>query len=419
MNRPLRNLSADELRKILDLTRTIAAAADLQEVLGLLVQCAMELLAAERASVFLYEPETKELVSRVAAGVEQIRVPADRGISGATISQGQTLLVEDAYADERFNPDVDRKTGFRTRNLLSLPLRGHLGDLVGVLQVINKIDGAFEPADVTLAEAFGAQAGVALQRASLIEHYQEKIAMERALSLAREIQQGLLPQRRPQIEGFELAGATRPADRTGGDAFDFFELPDGRWMLLVGDATGHGIGPALVMTETRAMLRAISLHCDADPCNVFAAVNDLLEKDMDHARFVTCFYALLSPDSASLQFASAGHGPNLLYQARDRSIRDLPASGPPLAVVPGVEFDCPAPIQMASGDVLLVPSDGFVEACNPDGEMFGHQRLGAFVRDHRELTAEQIVGRLFETIDRFVGRGDQADDLTVLVLRKT
>ncbi|MFP4356765.1 MAG: PP2C family protein-serine/threonine phosphatase [Phycisphaerae bacterium] len=419
MNQPVRNLKADELARILQVTRTLAAAADLQEVLSLIVDCAMSLLDAERASVFLYQPDSNELVTRVAAGVEQIRIPADRGIAGATISQAQTILVEDAYQDDRFNPDVDKQTGFVTRNILSLPLKGHRGDLVGVLQIINKTSGSFDGSDVTLAEAFGAQAGVALQRAGLIQHYQQKIAMERALSLAREIQQGLLPQTQPQVEGFDLAGRTRPADRTGGDAFDFFQLPDGRWMLLVGDATGHGIGPALVMTETRAMLRAISLHGRADCCEVLAAVNDLLELDLNSARFVTCFYALLDSRNDRLDYASAGHGPNLLYRAESGRIQTLPASGPPLAVVAGMKFDCPDPIRMQPGDILLVPSDGFAEAKNPLGEMFTNQRIESLLKDHASDPACRIVETLFQQIDRFVGPGAQEDDLTVIALKKT
>ena len=163
----------ENLQKVLEITRLMAATNDLGRLLHLVIDRGMELLDAERASLFLYEPETNELVSYIAAGEKEIRFPADRGIAGATISGGQTIHVPDAYADARFNSRVDRETGFRTRNILAVPLRDHAHELVGVLQVLNKRKGSFSDLDISLAETLGAQAGVALQRTRLIEQYVE------------------------------------------------------------------------------------------------------------------------------------------------------------------------------------------------------------------------------------------------------
>ncbi|MCK4601850.1 MAG: GAF domain-containing protein, partial [Phycisphaerae bacterium] len=181
--------SLDDLHKVLEISRSLVAAADLDSLLRLIIDRAVELLNADRATLFLYEAATNELVSRVVTGVEELRVPADRGVSGATVKSGETINVPDAYADPRFNSDIDKQTGFRTRNILSVPLRDYEGSLVGVLQIINKQTGPFTDHDITLAETLGAQAGVALQRAVLIEHYIEKQNMQRAMTIAREIQQ--------------------------------------------------------------------------------------------------------------------------------------------------------------------------------------------------------------------------------------
>ena len=238
------------LLKVLEISRALGASVDLESLLGLIVRRGMELLDSERATVFIYDKPANELYSRIAAGEGEIRAPADRGIAGATVLNNATINVPDAYADSRFNPEVDRKTGFRTRNILSLPLRDHEGELVGVLQVLNRRGGPFDDEDVWLGETLAAQAGVVLQRAILIDHYVRKQQMERDMGIAREIQQGLLPSRMPSIDGFDIAGFTSPADETGGDVFDFMQLDDGRWMVIVADASGRRATAAATTSRT-------------------------------------------------------------------------------------------------------------------------------------------------------------------------
>ena len=310
MSAPEAGKRLDDLNKVLAISRSMVAATELDSLLRLIIDRGMELLDAERASLFLYEPQREELFSRIAAGEDEIRFPADRGIAGAAVKTGRTINVPDAYADGRFNPDIDRVTGFRTRNILAVPLRDYEGKLVGVLQVLNKRAGAFQDYDITLAETLAAQAGVAIQRATLIEHYLEKQRLERAMQLAREIQQGLFPRGAPAVCGFDIAGFCEPADATGGDTYDFMPLPGGQWVLFVADATGHGIGPALVIAETRAMLRAVSLQ-GPDVSAVLRIVNNLLIADLNAESFVTCFLGLLDPFARRLVYASAGHGPIL------------------------------------------------------------------------------------------------------------
>ncbi|KPK83014.1 MAG: hypothetical protein AMJ81_08560, partial [Phycisphaerae bacterium SM23_33] len=300
---------------VLKITRDMVATTDLDELLGLVITSSMELLEAERATLFLYDQTTGELVSRIAHGAEEIRLPGDAGIAGAVARNRRVLNIPDAYADHRFNREVDRRTGFRTRNILAVPLLDHDGQLVGVLEVLNKRGAGFSPQDVTLAETLAAQAGVVLQRARLLAHYLEKLRMEQSLAIAREIQQDLLPRQNPQVAGFDMAGASWPADETGGDIYDFFDLGGGRWTLMLADATGHGVGPALVIAEARAMLRALSSSAHAggrptaaelDIPAVLTRVNDLLIEDLDSSRFVTCFFALLDAAAGLVRYASAG-----------------------------------------------------------------------------------------------------------------
>jgi len=347
----------------------------------------------------------------------EIRMPAERGIVGETIRSGQTVNVPDAYADARFNRDVDRRTGFRTRNILSVPLRDYEGSLVGVLQVLNKRSGPFDAYDITLAETLGAQAGVALQRARLIEHYVEKQRLERAMKIAQEIQQNLLPKENPQISGFDVAGFSRAADETGGDTYDFLSLDDGRCMLVVADASGHGIGPALVIAETRAMLRAVGVG-GCNVAHILNLVNNLLARDLGEARFVTCFLGMLDPTTGHLEYASAGHGPLLFYRRSEDRFTEVGATGLPFGVFEDAVFDNVSNFAFTPGDFAALTTDGIFEASNAVGELFGLERMKLVLRRDRDLPAEQMIANLHQAVIEFTGGAPQADDVTAVVVRR-
>lgn len=411
-----------DLQKVLDLTRAMVAAHELDDLLPLIVRDALDLLDAQRATLFLYDESRDELVARIATGMRELRVPADKGFCGETIRTGKTLVIPDAYADPRFNPEVDLQSGFRTRNIMSVPLRGHEGKLVGVLQVLNKRAGDFEPYDVELAETLGAQAGVVLQRARLIEHYVQKQKMERALQIARDIQRSLLPERAPDIPGFEVAGLSEPADETGGDTFDFIPLAEGQWGFVVADATGHGVGPALVIAETRAMLRASARLIRADSTRVgeiLRTANQLLAEDLGGGTFVTCFLGVLDPVAGVLTYASAGHGPLLFYRRRRDDFEQVAATGLPLGVMEDAEFDDVRQFRFEEGDWAVVPTDGLFETMDAQRNLFGIERLLTTVRTGCDLSARELIDRLRAEAAAFAAGLPPADDLTVIALKKT
>ena len=165
------------------------------------------------------------------------------------------------------------------------------------------------------------------------------------------------------------------------------------------------------------MLRAIG-HQGADISVVMATVNKLLTADLDGGRFVTCFFGLLDPRAAMLSFASAGHGPMLIYTAADDSFQQLPATGLPLGVMPDAEYDEVITHTFAPGDMAVVVTDGFFEAVDDAGEQFGIERIIDLLRRDRNLPAEQMLRNLRQAVEQFVGDKPQADDLTALLIRK-
>jgi hypothetical protein len=184
------------------------------------------------------------------------------------------------------------------------------------------------------------------------------------LDIARSIQQGLLPARSPKLSNFELAGWNQPADQTGGDYFDWQELPDGRLAISLADVTGHGIGPALVMSACRAYARANFLS-DGDPTTVLDHLNQLLFEDLPPERFVTFAVALLDCAGSKLQMLSAGQGPLLVYRAATGETQNFEAQGIPLGLMPGIKYGQAVEVNLAPGDMFVLTTDGFYEWENP------------------------------------------------------
>lgn len=417
MTAPDHTRQIEDLQALLQVTRELAVNTELQPLLACVEHAAQRVLDCERSTVFLYDAATDELVSQRATGVAAIRFSAQQGIAGEVVRTGQVINVPDAYADPRFNPHIDQCTGFRTRNLLSFPLRCMNNQTVGVLQVLNKRSGAFTEWDREVVHALGAQVGVAVQRQMLLDAHAEKLRLQRDMNLARQIQQGLLPTAPAAVPGFDVTGWNRPADETGGDCFDHMLLDDGRLALTLADATGHGIGPALIMTECRALFHALST-VTSDLADVVTRVNNLLVADLSDGQFVTAFFGLLTPADNTLSWVSAGQAPLFQYHARSGQLLELPASGIPAGIMANFPYDPPTHWLMEPGDFMVLVTDGFLECTNAAGERFGHERLKAVILAHSTSTSAGIIQAMTQAMGAFVVDQPQADDLTALVVRR-
>jgi hypothetical protein len=249
---------------------------------------------------------------------------------------------------------------------------------------------------------------------SRVAEIQERERIEQELQVARQIQQALLPEATPELYGWQLAAYYKPAREVGGDFYDYLELEDGHLGLVVGDATGKGMPAALVMATTRGMIRAVSQSLDS-PGKVLARVSNALYPDIPSEMFVTCFYAILDPESGRLHYANAGHDlPYLLHHSE--GTHELRATGMPLGLMPEMSYEEKEAV-LREGDSVLFYSDGLVEAHDPHYEMFGFPRLGALIAEHGEESS--LVDSLLEELYSFVGEGwEQEDDITLLTLKR-
>jgi serine phosphatase RsbU (regulator of sigma subunit) len=246
----------------------------------------------------------------------------------------------------------------------------------------------------------------------------ERERIEQELRVARRIQQASLPKEVPQLEGWQIAPYYQPAREVGGDFYDFFELDEGRLGVVVGDATGKGVPAALVAEATSNMLRALSQGLgSSSPGEVLERVNETLLARIPPNMFVTCFYSVLDPKSASLSYANAGH--DLPYlRRRNSEAEELRARGMPLGLMPGMRYE-EKEIVLEKGESVLFYSDGLVEAHDPKGEMFGFPRLRALVAEHGE-EERSLEETLLKELYSFVGEGwEQEDGITLLTLRSS
>jgi PAS domain S-box-containing protein len=246
---------------------------------------------------------------------------------------------------------------------------------------------------------------------------QERQRIEQELRVARLIQQTLLPKSVPELGDYQIAAYYRPAREVGGDFYDFLELEDGRLGLVVGDASGKGIPAAMVMANTRSVLRTIAQGGDIAPGQVLAEANEILYPDILESMFVTCFYGVLDPSSDTFTYANAGH--DLPYLHRNGDAEELRARGMPLGLMPGMRYEENETILQA-GESVLFYSDGLVEAHDPKGEMFGFPRLQTLVAEHDGEEERSLVNLLMKELYSFTGEGwEQEDDITLVTLERS
>jgi serine phosphatase RsbU (regulator of sigma subunit) len=348
------------LFRVLEVTRSLSTPIELNEILRLVVEAALRVLDAERGTVFLFDAEKNELFSRVATGSKEIRFLASTGIAGETVQKRRLINVEDCYSDLRFNQEIDRK---------------------------------------------------------LIEDHVIKLKLESDLALARDIQMGVLPAELPSIEGYQLACWTKPADETGGDVYDAVALEGQRVALLLGDATGHGVGPALSVTQMRSMVR-LGLRMGREVDALMAQIDYQLKEDLADNRFITAFLGVLDPTLHQLEYQSCGQGPLIHFSPSSDKVEFLEASALPLGVMPGISVGELQQQQLQSGDIFAVISDGFFEYESPAEEEFGKERVGRIIRDFKGEDLSDLVEELVGAVNEFSGGRPQDDDMTAVMLRR-
>jgi serine phosphatase RsbU (regulator of sigma subunit)/anti-sigma regulatory factor (Ser/Thr protein kinase) len=290
------------------------------------------------------------------------------------------------------------------------------GELIGLLNLgPRRSEQEYSADDRKLLNDLAGHAAPAVRVAQLVREQEAEVRqrerIEQELRVAQLIQQQFLPQELPDLPGWQVAAYYGPAREVGGDFYDFIRLPGDEIGIVVGDVTDKGVPAALVMATTHSILRAEAPRLVA-PSEVLTRANELLVDEMPAHMFVTCLYAVLNPATGQLRYANAGH--NVPYVSTRDGVTELRATGMPLGLLPGMDYE-EKEATLAPGDTVLLHSDGLAEAHNGEREMFGFPRVAALTGEASD--GEVLIDRLLKELQEFVGPGlEQEDDITLVTI---
>jgi PAS domain S-box-containing protein len=332
------------------------------------------------------------------------------GLPGRIWAGGRPVWVPDVARDANF-PRAEAAAGGGLHGAVGFPIRDGT-EFLGVMEFFSREIRQPDDALLRMMVSIGSHISQFIERRQAEKALYERL---REFDVARRIQRGFSPKAAPAPAGFAVSGASRPAQETGGDCFDYLSLADGSLGLAVGDVSGHGIGAALLMATTCAYLRALTLtHTDVD--RILALVNRRLVEDAAADHFVTLLLARLDPRTRSLVYSSAGHSPGYVLDGRGEVKTVLSSTGMPLGVEPAATFPSAAAVTLEPGDLVFLPSDGVIESFSADGTRFGMARALDVIRAHRNQAPGEIVEALFQAVGVYSG-GIQLDDVTAVVLK--
>ena len=244
----------------------------------------------------------------------------------------------------------------------------------------------------------------------------ERKRLESEFGMAQQIQQSMLPNEAPSLPGFDIAAASRPAEATGGDLFDYFWLPGGKFGLAIGDVSGHGFGPALLTASTHSYLRAL-MPLPIDESETLARMNQLLLQDTRSEQFVTLMFLRLDPETRSFDYVGAGHPDGYVLDSSGAVKQRLCSGFRPLGLLPDTTFGFDGLVSLEPGDLILLLTDGILETMSSQRELLGRDRVLEVVRRHRAESAQAIVDALFHAAAEFSRPCPQQDDITLMVIR--
>ncbi len=250
----------------------------------------------------------------------------------------------------------------------------------------------------------------------MTEALMEGERLRQELELARAVQLSTLPSAMPRVPGYDMHGTFLPASLTGGDTYDF-ALTEQGLLVVLGDATGHGIAPALSVTQMHAMLR-IALRLGADLETAFRHVNDQLAATLGDGRFVTAFIGLLDADTHRLRFLSGGQGPILHFHAAAGRCTTHKATSFPMGAMRLTNARPPVVLEFAPGDILALLTDGVFEFENADGAQFGQVRVEEILQTYPHESAFALSARLMDSVRAFARGTPQQDDITLVLLKR-
>jgi sigma-B regulation protein RsbU (phosphoserine phosphatase) len=414
-NKRLRR-AVEELSILNDLARAIGASLDSQEIMQTIIRRSLRAINAEQGVITLVDRQAndpmKTLVRAMVSSAEHSEYHLTQSLLGWMHLNKKPLLVNSPRTDERFRGVAWDDS---IRSLVCVPMMIKSA-LKGVITVYNKkgADG-FTEDEQRLLSIIAAQSAQVVENARLNERERQLLKMQEEVRLASKIQTDLLPKAAPQIEGYEIAGKSIPAQVVGGDYFDFIPINEHRLAVCIGDVSGKGLPASLLMANTQATLRGQTL-INPSPRECMERSNKLLHESTSPEKFVTVFYGILDTSTHQLSYSNAGHDvPYLLSGVAETS--RLKVGGIPLSMLEHFPFE-EETVAMNPGNVLVMCSDGVAEAMDTHQNQFGEEKLSSLLRSINGLSAEEVIDHIVAAVRAHAGAAPQADDITIVVVKR-
>ena len=402
---------------LIEAVKKLNSTLNLDELLKLILDTALDSVDGTRGTVYLLNKDKNELWSRVYIGSERVNIqlPVGTGVAGYVAATGDVVNIADAYLDPRFNPEIDKITGFHTSSMLCMPMRDREGAIIGVFQLLNKKTGSFNEEDESFITALSVHAAIAIENARLHQQEQEKISIEKDMAAAAEVQKSLFPKNMPTIPGYEFAARNIPARTVSGDLYDFFQCTENRYAFCLGDVSGKGLPASLLMANLQATLRD-QQRLDISVENCMRKSNTILHGNTSSDKFCTLFYGVLDVSKHRFHYVNAGHD-FPYYLSNERGVTRLSTGGVPVGIIQDFMYKEES-IIFDVGSLLLVYSDGICEAMNADEEPFGEERLEHLIVSNKDKSPEDLINSIIENVKEYSGDTLQMDDITLISIKR-
>ncbi len=413
----------NRLKFFQSISREISARKPIQNLLNDIIDASKKLLDTEAASLLIFNKSENILNFHTISGGNSVSlktkgVKIGEGIAGFVAQNKNSLLINDCYNDERFNKSFDTQSGFKTRNMVCVPMLNR-EELIGVIQVINKNnEGKFTGEDVHLFEALAAQCAVAIENANNIDLELKAEQIKNEMETAYKIQQRFLPQQLPSIEGIEMSITLQSAREIGGDYFNVITIDETRTLIFVADVSGKSISAALIVSTLYSFLQFyfIVQKETFDEVEMVRAFNRFLISSTTPDKYATAWFGIYDSSNSILTSINAGHNPPYLIKNGSDKLIKLTEGG---LILGSIDFPYASEtVALCSGDLVVFYTDGIPEAMNKDEEEFGEERFEKLLLENKISDVNSLTKIIFDEIDSFRKNTEQSDDITLGIIKK-
>lgn len=408
-----------EMGALHEISRMFESSKNIDALLKYVLEKCMDLMNAESASSMMVVEGTDELEFKIvlgpkSEGVKPFRLKIGKGLSGWVAEHNESILIPNAYKDPRFDPSFDKRSGYKTKSMLCVPLT-YKSKPIGVMTILNRLDGnPFTESDKNLLTTFASQAALAIENAQLLQTTLEKERLDKELQVASEIQHLIIPQSIPRIKGLDISATYVPCKEVSGDFYDIIQLNEDEFVFVIADVSGKGIPGAMLVSTMQAILKAY-FEYTKDLKSIITNLNDRIIKNTTEDRFITFFFGLYHTGKKTLTYINAGHNPPILILDNNTQKR-LNKGGIFIGCLPW-DYEIET-IALPKNSILALFTDGIIEAMNDQQEEFGESRLVQILCENQSIKMDTLKEKIIHDVKNHVRGKTLNDDLTLALFKR-